>query len=81
MCCCSYRPLCVAAVTDPYVLYSQAARHPLLLITGPVGCGKTATLHALANNLGFFVLEWVNPVTAAPQDEGEMVKLGELGVV
>ncbi|KAL5487126.1 hypothetical protein EMCRGX_G019692 [Ephydatia muelleri] len=48
---------------------SPTARHPMLLITGPVGCGKTACLHALANDLGFCVLEWTNPVTGGPMEE------------
>lgn len=48
---------------------SPTARHPMLLITGPVGCGKTATLHALAGDMEFSVLEWANPVTAGPVDE------------
>ena len=43
----------------------------MLLISGPVGCGKTACLHALANDLGFCVLEWTNPVTGGPMEEGE----------
>ena len=41
----------------------QRARHPMLLLSGPPGCGKTATIHALAQDMGFSVLEWVNPTT------------------
>ena len=33
----------------------------MLLLSGPPGCGKTATVHALSQELGFSVLEWVNP--------------------
>ena len=45
------------------LLSLQAARHPMLLLTGPPGCGKTATLCTLARNMGCAILEWVNPVT------------------
>ena len=44
----------------------------MLLLTGPPGCGKTATLQALAGDMGFSVLEWVNPITntGGPTNEG-----------
>ena len=45
------------------VQFSQAARHPMLLLVGPPGCGKTTTVHTLANEMGCAILEWVNPVT------------------
>ncbi len=41
----------------------QASRHPMLLLTGPPGCGKTATIHALSRDMQFSVLEWMNPLT------------------
>ncbi|KAM6224344.1 cell cycle checkpoint protein RAD17 [Rhynchocyon petersi] len=34
----------------------------ILLITGPPGCGKTATLRVLSKELGIQVQEWINPV-------------------
>ncbi|XP_029430150.1 cell cycle checkpoint protein RAD17 [Rhinatrema bivittatum] len=34
----------------------------LLLLTGPPGCGKTATVQVLAKDLGLQVQEWTNPV-------------------
>ena len=40
-------------------------------MTGPVGCGKTTSLHALANDLGFCILEWTNPVTGGHIEEGK----------
>lgn len=35
----------------------------MLLLVGPPGCGKTATVHTLAKEMGCTILEWVNPVT------------------
>ncbi|XP_065601272.1 cell cycle checkpoint protein RAD17 [Cyrtonyx montezumae] len=35
----------------------------VLLLTGPAGCGKTATLQILAKDLGVQVQEWTNPVS------------------
>ncbi|NWR95105.1 RAD17 protein, partial [Furnarius figulus] len=35
----------------------------LLLLTGPPGCGKTATLQILAKDLGLQVQEWTNPLS------------------
>ncbi|XP_007486334.2 cell cycle checkpoint protein RAD17 isoform X1 [Monodelphis domestica] len=35
---------------------------PILIITGPPGCGKTATLQILVKELGIEVQEWINPV-------------------
>ncbi|XP_072270061.1 cell cycle checkpoint protein RAD17 [Pyxicephalus adspersus] len=34
----------------------------VLLLTGPPGCGKTATLLVLAQEMGIQVQEWINPV-------------------
>lgn len=35
----------------------------LLLLTGPAGSGKTATVRVLAKHLQLEVQEWVNPIT------------------
>ncbi|NWR75460.1 RAD17 protein, partial [Centropus unirufus] len=35
----------------------------VLLLTGPPGCGKTATIQILAKDLGIQVQEWTNPVS------------------
>ncbi|KGL94831.1 Cell cycle checkpoint protein RAD17, partial [Charadrius vociferus] len=35
----------------------------VLLLTGPPGCGKTATIQILARDLGVQVQEWTNPVS------------------
>uniref|UniRef100_A0A7N4PFN9 RAD17 checkpoint clamp loader component n=1 Tax=Sarcophilus harrisii TaxID=9305 RepID=A0A7N4PFN9_SARHA len=34
----------------------------ILIITGPPGCGKTATLQILVKELGITLQEWINPV-------------------
>eukprot|EP00041_Stephanoeca_diplocostata_P021729 m.512624 g.512624 ORF g.512624 m.512624 type:complete len:635 (+) comp21895_c0_seq3:163-2067(+) len=39
---------------------SQGPR--ILLLTGPVGVGKSATVRVLARELGFDITEWANPV-------------------
>ncbi|XP_063177113.1 cell cycle checkpoint protein RAD17 isoform X2 [Chroicocephalus ridibundus] len=35
----------------------------ILLLTGPPGCGKTATIEVLAKDLGIQVQEWINPIS------------------
>lgn len=35
----------------------------MCLLTGPAGCGKTATIWALSQDMKFEVLEWTNPMT------------------
>ncbi|XP_044301940.1 LOW QUALITY PROTEIN: cell cycle checkpoint protein RAD17 [Varanus komodoensis] len=35
----------------------------VLLLTGPPGCGKSATVEVLAKDLGIQVQEWINPVS------------------
>ncbi|XP_075448301.1 cell cycle checkpoint protein RAD17 isoform X2 [Ascaphus truei] len=35
---------------------------PVVLLTGPPGCGKTATIQVLTQEMGIQVQEWVNPV-------------------
>ncbi|NXI92654.1 RAD17 protein, partial [Psophia crepitans] len=35
----------------------------VLLLTGPPGCGKTATIQILAKDLGVQVQEWINPIS------------------
>lgn len=36
----------------------------LLLLTGPAGCGKTATLKVLAREAGIHIQEWINTTTS-----------------
>lgn len=35
----------------------------MCLLTGPAGCGKTATIRALSHDMKFEVLEWTNPMS------------------
>lgn len=34
----------------------------MLLLTGPTGCGKTATVKVLCKKLNVEIREWINPV-------------------
>ncbi|XP_013145094.1 PREDICTED: cell cycle checkpoint protein RAD17 isoform X2 [Papilio polytes] len=44
----------------------------VLLLSGPVGCGKTATIQTLATKLGIKITEWITPVDIElPTDYGE----------
>ncbi|XP_074643529.1 cell cycle checkpoint protein RAD17-like [Tubulanus polymorphus] len=36
---------------------------PILLLTGPAGCGKSATVKVLAKDLDMEIKEWTNPIT------------------
>ncbi|XP_076321950.1 cell cycle checkpoint protein RAD17-like [Tachypleus tridentatus] len=40
----------------------KVKRAPIALLTGPAGCGKTASLKVLAKALGVDIKEWINPV-------------------
>lgn len=33
------------------------------MLTGPPGCGKSATVEILAKDLGIQIQEWINPVS------------------
>ncbi|CAH0398386.1 unnamed protein product [Chilo suppressalis] len=44
----------------------------MLLLTGPVGCGKTATIHMLAKKHNIKVTEWITPIDIEiPSENGE----------
>lgn len=44
------------------------SKQRLLILKGPAGTGKTATINALSNELGFEVVEWKNPSSATRGD-------------
>lgn len=50
-------------------LCTQVGHGSILLLTGPTGAGKTATVNVLASELGFEVQEWLNPLSDT-EDEG-----------
>ncbi|KAM3965327.1 rad17 checkpoint clamp loader component [Aphomia sociella] len=37
-------------------------QNDILLLTGPVGCGKTITIHTLANKHNIKITEWITPL-------------------
>ena len=56
-----------------YCLCTLQHQGPMLLLTGPSGAGKTATIHVLAKEMKIEVQEWANPVTSVysrGKDEG-----------
>ncbi|KAL0883219.1 hypothetical protein ABMA27_016651 [Loxostege sticticalis] len=47
-------------------------RSDMLLLTGPVGCGKTTTIHTIAKKYNVKVTEWITPLDIElPSDNGE----------
>ncbi|XP_077377563.1 cell cycle checkpoint protein RAD17 [Festucalex cinctus] len=42
-------------------VHTDASEGGLLLLTGPPGCGKTATIQVLSRELGLKIQEWTNP--------------------
>ena len=45
----------------------QRSSCPIILLSGPTGCGKTATVHTLAHTMGYTVVEWSNAVDITPR--------------
>nr|XP_032826671.1 cell cycle checkpoint protein RAD17 isoform X2 [Petromyzon marinus]XP_032826672.1 cell cycle checkpoint protein RAD17 isoform X2 [Petromyzon marinus]XP_032826674.1 cell cycle checkpoint protein RAD17 isoform X2 [Petromyzon marinus] len=45
-----------------HALQYNARKGSILLITGPAGAGKTATLQVLCKQLGIIIHEWINPL-------------------
>ena len=39
----------------------------MLLLTGPAGSGKSATVHALADEMNIDIKEWANPTAENTQ--------------
>ncbi|KAF2751014.1 Rad17-domain-containing protein [Sporormia fimetaria CBS 119925] len=53
-------------------VFNGSLRKSLLILKGPAGCGKTATMSLLSRELGFNVKEWKNPATMGLSSEGSM---------
>jgi broad-specificity NMP kinase len=45
-----------------YTLKLSLIQAPILVLTGPPGTGKTATMRVLAKELGFQLREWITPI-------------------
>uniref|UniRef100_A0A8C5LQJ4 RAD17 checkpoint clamp loader component n=1 Tax=Leptobrachium leishanense TaxID=445787 RepID=A0A8C5LQJ4_9ANUR len=52
----------VAAWLKAHVEQAPQQGGSILLLTGPPGCGKTATIQILSKDLGIQIQEWINPV-------------------
>jgi cell cycle checkpoint protein len=50
-------------------VFNGRSRKRLLLLKGPAGCGKTATMSLLSQELGFEVHEWKNPTSTGSSTE------------
>ncbi|XP_049873553.1 cell cycle checkpoint protein RAD17 [Pectinophora gossypiella] len=54
------------------VVNSNSTCSDMLLLTGPVGCGKTTTVHTIASKYKMKVTEWITPVDIdIPTDYGD----------
>jgi len=53
----------LASCRSPIIYFSQAPHGGVCLLTGPAGCGKTATVEALSQDMKCDIIEWVNPTT------------------
>ena len=51
-------------------VYEGRSKKRVLVLKGPAGCGKTATLEALSQEGGWEILEWVNPMGSGGGLEG-----------
>ena len=52
--------------------HSDLQNAPILLLTGPAGCAKTATLTCLAKEMKIEVQEWINPVSNSEKNIYDM---------
>ncbi|XP_038068442.1 cell cycle checkpoint protein RAD17-like [Patiria miniata] len=77
----------IAEVEDWLRLHAKQRRHagqtraPILLLTGPAGTGKTATVQVLAKQLQMEVQEWSNPDTAAYDPDRPMQDRQDFNVI
>ncbi|XP_059618155.1 cell cycle checkpoint protein RAD17 [Phlebotomus argentipes] len=64
---------------ESYEKNAVRKRNPIVLLTGPAGCGKTATVKCLAEEKVYELCEWVTPVDSCKQfrnadDEGMQIE-------
>jgi len=55
-------------ISDWFQYRTSKGRPSMLVLSGPSGCGKTTTIKLLAKENKFDVIEWINPIDAA-EDE------------
>ncbi|GBP39295.1 Cell cycle checkpoint protein RAD17 [Eumeta japonica] len=62
----------IAEVEDWIVQVSGSSCNEMLLLSGPVGCGKTATINLLAKKYNIRIAEWITPLDIdLPSENGE----------
>ncbi|KAJ3439148.1 cell cycle checkpoint protein rad17 [Anaeramoeba flamelloides] len=49
--------------------YSRNTKGQILILSGPVGCGKTALVRALCSDLNCEIAEWREPIDSSSRDE------------
>ncbi|KTW29350.1 hypothetical protein T552_01305 [Pneumocystis carinii B80] len=50
------------------IALNENLKKKLIILTGPPGSGKTATINVLSREMGFEILEWQNPMSVLSED-------------
>lgn len=57
---------------EQWLLEASRSKKKLAILTGPPGCGKTASIRVLANKNGFYIQEWSNCTENKLRFDGEV---------